>query len=298
MNRTWAIVQAGGDGTRLEAESVKRYGYPRPKQYCDFDGAGTLLDRTLERARTVVPEDRIVVVTTRRHRAEADDVLSRWPAVRRIEQPRNADTTAGMLLPTLHVLAHDAQATLLFLPSDHHVRDERAFTAALARSAAIPSASGGIVILGAEPEGPEDGYGWVVPGAVDGAGAHSVERFREKPPLAEVETLVESGALVNTFVLAARVETMVALVARHVPETWERLSTAWWSDDRLTRAYAHLPPSNFSRDVLEHAPALRVVRVAAGWSDVGTPDRLERDLLASPPARSVSVSPLRGEAHV
>jgi mannose-1-phosphate guanylyltransferase len=298
MNRTWAIVLAGGDGTRLEAESIKRYGYARPKQYCDFDGTGTLLEQTLERAKRVVPEDRIVVVTTRPHRAEADDVLSRWPAVLRIEQPRNADTTAGMLLPTLHVLGRDAQATLLFLPSDHHVRDQSAFAAALARSAAIASASGGIVILGAEPEGPEDGYGWVVPGAVDGAGAHSVERFREKPPLAEVATLVESGALVNTFVLAARVETMVELIARHVPETWDRLANAWWSDDRLVHAYEHLRPSSFSCDVLEHARSLRVVPVSAGWSDVGTPERLERDVLASQPARSGSLRPLRGEAHV
>jgi mannose-1-phosphate guanylyltransferase len=280
QEHTWAIVLAGGDGTRLEAECTKRYGYARPKQYCDFDGGGTLLHRTIARALSVVPEHRIVVVTTRRHRAEADETLSRWPSVRRVEQPRNADTTAGILLPVLHVLASDPCATILLLPSDHHVRDDGAFQCALARAAELAGSSrDGLVLLGAEPERAEDGYGWIVPGVGGPGGSREVERFREKPPMEEVSALLASGALLNTFVVAGAIEVVVELISRHVPGTWARLSSAWWSDERTARAYDELPPSNFSHDVLERATALRVVPVAAGWSDVGTPDRLRREVL-------------------
>ena len=277
---TWAIVLAGGEGTRLESECVKRYGYPRPKQFCDFDGTGTLLDRTLKRATAIVPEQRIVVVTTRRHRAEADEVLFRWPNVLRVEQPRNAETTAGILLPMLHVLATDRTSSVVVLPSDHHVRHERAFIRALTRATALARKTpDGIVLLGARPELPEEGYGWIVPGGRADGGTRTVARFREKPPLDEVERLLESGALLNTFVLAARVEVLVALIAHHVPDAWSRLSTAWQSEARLERAYQDLPRSNFSKDVLERATALRVLPVSAGWSDVGTPDRLQREVL-------------------
>jgi mannose-1-phosphate guanylyltransferase len=126
------------------------------------------------------------------------------------------------------------------------------------------------------------GYGWFVPGARAEAGSRAVVEFREKPPLAEVERLLESGALLNTFVLAARVEVLVGLIAHHVPDAWSRLSTAWQSEARLERAYQDLPRSNFSKDVLERATALRVLPVSAGWSDVGTPDRLQREILHVP----------------
>jgi hypothetical protein len=46
---------------------------------------------------------------------------------------------------------------------------------------------------------------------------------------------------------------------------------------RLARAYDTLAATDLSRDVLERRPQdLRVVRVApCGWSDLGTPSRLE-----------------------
>jgi hypothetical protein len=45
----------------------------------------------------------------------------------------------------------------------------------------------------------------------------------------------------------------------------------------LEEVYARMPSSNVSNDVLEHLPDhLRIVPLpdAAGWSDVGTPERL------------------------
>jgi mannose-1-phosphate guanylyltransferase len=275
----WTIVLAGGDGKRLESASIGRYGYARPKQYCDFDGRGTLLDRTLARAAAITEDDRIVVVTTRAHRREADEVLSRWPVVARVEQPRNADTTAGIILPLLHVLAQDPGATVVVFPSDHQVRDEAAFLREAARAAAVASTRECLVLLGAEPDGPEDDYGWIVPGRAAPAGDCPVESFREKPPSDEIDSLLDSGALLNTFVLAAPAYRLVDLVATYAPVVWTLLSGAWGSAEALERAYDELPRSNFSRDVLERAQNLRVLPVAAGWSDIGTPYRLRREVM-------------------
>ena len=278
-DNVWAIVLAGGDGTRLVTECVRRYGYPRPKQYCDFDGRGTLLDRTLGRAAQVANDGRIVVVTTRAHRREADEVLSRWPDVTRVEQPRNADTTAGIILPLLHVLSQDPGATIVLFPSDHQVRDEGAFVRAASRAARVASVRDCVVLLGAEPDGPEEDYGWIVPGSEAPAGDAVVQSFREKPPREEIGALLESGALLNTFVLAAPAYRLVELVASYTPLAWTLLSGAWGSAEAIERAYEKLPRSNFSRDVLERARSLRVLPVSAGWSDIGTPYRLHREVL-------------------
>ena len=84
---------------------------------------------------------------------------------------------------------------------------------------------------------------------------------------------------VDTFVLAAPAYRLVELVATHAPVSWTLLSGAWGSVKAMERAYALLPRSNFSRDVLELASNLRVVPVSAGWSDIGTPYRLRREVL-------------------
>ncbi|MFZ5476117.1 MAG: sugar phosphate nucleotidyltransferase [Myxococcota bacterium] len=275
----WVIVLAGGDGRRLESVAVGRYGYARPKQFCDF-GAGTLLARTLHRASHVAPPERVVVVTSRHHRPWAAECLAPWPAVRWVEQPSNRDTTPGLLLPLLHVLEADPDATVVVLPSDHFVDDDARFMEA-AREAAesVDEEPHAILLLGANPGDDADGYGWIVP--APGAGRWpAVAAFREKPEVEERQRLMERGALVNTFVMVARARAMAALAADYAPEWLAALRVATRDPARLDAVYSVLPPNNWSRVVLEHArERLRLVPLReVGWDDIGTPERLARAL--------------------
>lgn len=65
---------AGGSGTRLAEVNRRRFGHARPKQYCDYDGNGTLLDRALQRARAWSRPSETVVVIAEAHGAHADEV--------------------------------------------------------------------------------------------------------------------------------------------------------------------------------------------------------------------------------
>lgn len=283
---TWTIVLAGGQGSRLCEESRRRFGYARPKQYCDFDGNGSLLERTLARARRVSQAGRIVVVTTRAHRSEADEALRGHPDVVQVEQPGSRDTTPGILLPLLYVLAREPTAPVVLLPADHHFVDEELFGAAVDHALAlVAEVPWQIAVLGAEPAGPIDDLGWLVPD--DERAAPSVRAFREKPDRAEIDDLIRQGALVNTMVLVGRARTLSAVFARWAPGWWRAMTAAARDPERLEAAYDVLPPSNFSRDVLENIPQmLRMVRVpaAAGWSDIGTPTRLAQALTPPPAA--------------
>jgi mannose-1-phosphate guanylyltransferase len=276
--RLWSIVLAGGSGTRLADASRRLYGYPRPKQFCDFDGRGTLLQQTIARARRLVPEERVVVVTTRACRAEALESLALTPSVVHIEQPRGRDTGPGLLLPLLHVLRSDPDALVVVLPSDHHVSDADGFAAAVARAAEVVQREhpGAVVLLGAVPDRLEDGYGWIEP---DEANRRKVAAFREKPPETLAQELLSRGALVNTFVMVGAVRTFSRLYARWAPRWWSALLRP----GEVEHAYEVLPPSNFSTEVLERAvEQLRVMPLGeVGWTDVGTPERLQRTLQAA-----------------
>lgn len=273
----WTIILAGGDGSRLAGLSRVRYGYPRPKQFCDFDGCGPLLDRAIARAEPFSPRERIVLVTQRGHRDDVDEVVRRHPDVRRVELPRARDTAPAVIAGMLHVLALDPAANVLVLPSDHQVADEALFATSLRRAVtAAHQEPQRIALLGAVPEAPDDGHGWLVPGT---GPSSPVEAFREKPDTTEARILRARGGLVNTQVLAAPARTLAAVLTRFCPG-WLRTHT-WAGQDelKLSAAYDVLPSSSFARDVLAHiAPMLRLVPVPAeaGWVDIDTPDHLAR----------------------
>ena len=63
----WAIVLAGGDGTRLQALTREIDGDARPKQFSRVLGDQTLLGHTRNRLRPMFGDDRVRFVVTRQH---------------------------------------------------------------------------------------------------------------------------------------------------------------------------------------------------------------------------------------
>ena len=66
-NNEWAVILAGGDGTRLK--SLTRYiaGDERPKQFCSVMGGATLLEETQRRAALELAQERTLYVVNRAH---------------------------------------------------------------------------------------------------------------------------------------------------------------------------------------------------------------------------------------
>ncbi len=283
----WVVVLAGGDGRRLEAVARSRYGHPRPKQYCDFGCGHTLLGTTIERARILVPDDRIVVVTTRTHRAFADECLAAYPHVRRVEQPSNLDTTPGILLPLLHVIERNPEARVVLMPSDHSVERDHEFVAVVRDALdSLRRHWYDVLLLGAPARDAEDGYGWILSFESKHEHWRRVADFREKPPCTDLPALIAEGAVRNTFVIVASASELVALIAQHAPEWFDALGAAP-TPEIIEHAYATLPRSNFSSDVLEPSRyRLRVVPLGdVGWDDIGTPERLARASVSHPAAQ-------------
>lgn len=289
---SYAVVLAGGDGTRLRDVTQQLYGYARPKQFCRLGSDLSLLEETVVRAlRFAGSPERVLVVTSRPHRAEVEECLENWPTVVRVEQPRNLDTTPGVLLPLLHVLERDRRANVLMLPSDHHISDDAAFVDPLRDATArLAGAPDTVLLAGATLREVEPDLGWIVPGAQTAGSWRRVAGFVEKPPEPEAIRLHASGALANTFAFLSRAEALASLFRRFTPEWWSALSRAKDDPIALERLYRVQKPANFSRDVLARAiDHLGVVTLDdVHWCDIGTPERLSAVRRVFPPARAVA----------
>jgi mannose-1-phosphate guanylyltransferase len=272
----YAIVLAGGDGLRLSGVTERLYGYPRPKQYCRLGSEQSLVEETVRRAlRFTGSLSRVLVSTSRAHREEAEESLADWP-VERIEQPMNRDTTPGLLLPLLHVLERDPDATVLVLPSDHHISDDAAFIDPLAHAVPyLATLRDTVALAGVRLSEPEPDLGWIVPGATVGPWRR-VRSFVEKPPWAEATTLHAAGALANTFAFVAQAATLGGMVRSLAPQWWSALSERVHDPAALTALYQQMPSSSLSRDVFAHATrSLGVIPLeGVHWCDIGTPERL------------------------
>jgi mannose-1-phosphate guanylyltransferase len=305
--RRWGVVLAGGEGTRLRELTRRIAGDERPKQFCALLGGATLLAETRRRVALGVPGPRTLFSVSEAHARFYAGPLGDVEAGRLVVQPRNRGTAPAILYALLRVAAAAPLDPVAIFPSDHHVSDDAAFMAHVEAAFELVAARPDLVaLLAAAPDRPETEYGWIEPAeAVSepaGRPAYRVRRFWEKPAPALARTLLDAGALWNTFVVIGRVAGLLGAIGRALPGLVGafrplRRVLGTPAEPEVARAvYDGLPPADFSRGVLEpSAGALAVVPVhGVEWSDLGSADRVRAARRAmADPGESLAGTPAR-----
>jgi len=294
---TWAVVLAAGDGTRLSTLTTDSAGNAVPKQFCSLDGGRSLLHEAVLRAGRVVPADRVYVMVSDQHRRYWARMRWAMREANTIVQPANCGTAHGILLAVLSILARDPFARILFVPADHHVRDEVALAGA-ARTAVARAGHNarGLAMVGIEPEEPDPDLGYIIPGRMLANDTYEVTRFVEKPDPARARELLCAGALWNSFIFAADGPSLLGLFRHRMAESVDSMATALAREESvraLRELYATLPSVDFSRAVTQGSEqSLSVVAAPpCGWSDLGTPKRVGETLRKISKTRQPPVVP-------
>ncbi|HTK37290.1 MAG TPA: sugar phosphate nucleotidyltransferase [Pyrinomonadaceae bacterium] len=282
----WAVILAGGDGSRLLPLTRKIAGDERPKQFCRIIGKGTLLDETRQRIAGTFPATKTMFVLTEKHKRFYDDILTGVPGKNLVVQPQNAGTAPAILYSLLRLEQIDPAASVAFFPSDHYFSDNRAFMSEVEYAIDAARSLRAIVLLGIEPESPDEEYGWIEPNPAFSFGEtlsiSPVRRFWEKPTRAIAAQLMNRGCLWNSFVMVGTVFSFLKMIRLATPELYMRFvairSELGTPDEEnvVRNLYTGLSESNFSKDVLAtRATDLAVVRVRSSkWSDLGSPFRV------------------------
>ncbi|MBZ0236963.1 MAG: NTP transferase domain-containing protein [Deltaproteobacteria bacterium] len=285
--RTWAIVLAGGDGTRLAALTEAVHGRPVPKQFATVTGDRSMVQATLDRVARIVPPERTVIVIGRAHLAWARAQLGAYTATTLV-QPASRGTATAILYALTWIRLRERDANVLVFPSDHHVENVTRFVEAVRIADEAARALGKLTVVGVSPEAGDPDYGWIVAGAPVAPACCSLECFVEKPGAEVALRLHACGGLWNTFILAAPASLVAELARRHLPEharrfdALDRFAFAPGAPD-LDELYAAIEPADFSKHVLETARDLLVVSMeGTGWSDWGTPERVLASLQGTP----------------
>jgi mannose-1-phosphate guanylyltransferase len=281
----WAVILAGGDGTRLKSLTRKIAGDERPKQFCRVLGRATLLEETRRRAALEMAREQTVYVVNQMHEPYYAPILDVEPAANLVIQPRNAGTAPAILYSLLRICAFDADAIVALFPSDHYISDSRKFMAHV--RIALDSArrrADLVILLGVEPESPEVEYGWIEPtGSPQGnARVFGVRRFWEKPNAMLAQVLQLRGCLWNSFVLIASARALIEIIETAAPDLYRdfaRVSSLLGTDAEakaIDLLYGRLEEVNFSDQVLSRCPDRLAVLKVTGvrWNDLGEAKRV------------------------
>jgi mannose-1-phosphate guanylyltransferase len=283
----WAVILAGGDGTRLQSMTRTISGDDRPKQFVPVIGGSTLLDQTRSRVALSVSPGRTLFVVTEKHRRFYQSLTQSVSQSLLLEQPANKGTAPAILYALMRVAAKSPKAIVALFPSDHYFADDEEFMSHVDLAFdAVQVQPEMVTLLGITPSAPETEYGWIEPQrSILGSLPRSitrVSRFWEKPDANVARSLMDQGCLWNSFVMVARVDSLLRMTRSALPEmvsqflsimpTFETLAER----KALQAVYSEIPESNFSHEVLAARPEdLTVMRVGdVGWSDLGEPARV------------------------
>ena len=269
------VILCGGCGTRLWPLSRETY----PKQFLRLLGEETLLQQTVQRLQGIDGMSAPLLICNESSRFVAAEQLRDIgvEGASIILEPMRRNTAPAIAVAALHALATGSDPVLLVLPSDHVIKDQAAFGAAIAiaKGAAI---EGNLVTFGVSPLGPETGYGYIRAAAAKPGMAAKVLQFVEKPDRATAEQYIASGNYYwNSGMFVFRASRYLEELERYQPDILKAcrnaLARAQKDFDFIrldSEAYGASPDKAIDYAVMERTERACVVAMEAGWSDIGS----------------------------
>lgn len=287
LDHFWAVVPAGGSGTRLWPLSRA----DAPKFLHDLTSSGrTLVQSTWDRLVPLATPGRLLLVTGEVH---ADAVRAQLPQLERgnlLLEPSPRDSMAAIGLAAAVVARRDPDAVVGSFAADHLIPDARAFGGAVRQAVAVAQ-EGHVVTIGMEATSAATGFGYVRTGerlVVEGApDAVRATGFTEKPDPATAARYVASGDYRwNAGMFVARADVLLRHLQAQLPQLHAGLL-------ELAEAHEDLPAHKaaavvervwptLTKIAIDHAIAepvaaaggVAVVQGSFSWDDVGDWDAL------------------------
>ena len=276
MEHTYAVIMAGGGGTRLWPVSRKE----RPKQLLPLIGQETLFQSTVKRLENLFSPEHILVVTMEEQAREMRLQVPEIPEANYIIEPAPRGTASVVGLAAAVIQKRDEHAAMAVLPSDHFIRNRDLFHYLL-KAAFDVAQNGFLVTLGVTPTQPSTAYGYIQQGEpLNGQykyPTYKVRRFIEKPDEKTAQQLLRSGDHSwNSGMFVWRADAILAEIDRQMPElgtALKSISSAWETESQgavLNEIWRDLKTETVDYGIMEKAERVAVLPAGGlGWSDVG-----------------------------
>ena len=274
MNTVIPIILSGGAGTRLWPLSWGDH----PKQFLPLVSERTMIQETLLRLKGLELGSP-VISCGEGHRfmvaQQIGEVSDKKPTI--ILEPMAKNTAPAIAAACCAAIKQDKDAVVVVLPSDHVIADVPAFQNAV-KVAAVNAEKGYLVTFGIVPTFPSTGYGYVKASCDEVDGAYTLEKFVEKPCLEKAQEYLASGKYAwNSGMFVFKASSFLEELKTHNPEM-AALSIEAFEKASVETDFIRLDKDSFGKikgdsidyAVMEKTSKGKVVKLNAGWDDVGS----------------------------
>ena len=272
----YALIMAGGAGTRLWPLSRERLPKPALRLYSDQ----SMFQIAVERLAPLFSPEQILVIAGEEHAGVLAEQVRNIPPENFIIEPQGRGTAPAIGLAAIHLAARDPNASMAVLTADHHIGHTQVFRSAIAAALDIAQ-NDYLVTLGITPSWPSVEYGYIeqaepLGGLVGGLKAYRAERFVEKPNEAVAKQMLALGNYCwNSGMFIWKVSAILAEFRRQMPGLYDGLMRI--GDEIKTGNYQQIlnavwpliPKQTIDYGIMEHASRVVVVPVEMEWMDVG-----------------------------
>lgn len=281
----WGVVLAGGIGSRFWPASTPR----RPKQLLHLASDRPLITETVERVEPLIPRARLRILTGAALAEPIGTALEGFGSEHFFLEPRAAGTAPVLTWAAARIHAIDPDGIMVSLHADHVIDPPALFREQILEAAHLAVEHRRLFTLGAVPDRPETGYGYIRVGETLGnsdEGGFEVDSFVEKPDLATAAAyLAEGGYLWNTGIFIWRVADLLEQVERHTPEIAPLLPQLSQGDtDGFFKNVANL---SIDEGLLERSDRVGVLPARFRWDDIGAWDAIYRTQPLDPNGNAV-----------
>lgn len=268
----WITILAGGVGSRFWPASTPE----APKPLLNLASDRPLLQDTLERAQALAPPERISILAGAHLVAPFSRAIPSLTATSFWVEPAARGTAPVLTWAAWKALQQDPDAVLVSLHSDHVIDPAAAFVERVNTAIDVALNDGMLVTIGAVPDRPEIGYGYLQPGPPlpTNPAARRVAAFHEKPDAKTAERYMQEGFLWNTGIFIWRASVLLEEVRAHAPEIAPALRHLEAGDEDAF--FAEVASISIDVAVLERSSRVACLASTFRWDDVGTWDALSR----------------------
>ena len=268
------IILSGGAGTRLWPLSWGDH----PKQFLPLVSERTMIQETLLRLKGLELGSP-VISCGEGHRfmvaQQIGEISDVKPTI--LLEPMAKNTAPAIAAACCAAMKQDKDSVVVVLPSDHVIADVAAFQNAV-KAAAANAEKGYLVTFGIVPTFPATGYGYVKAAGSESDGAYTLEKFVEKPCLEKAQEYLASGEYAwNSGMFVFKASTFLEELKTYNPEMAELAIQAFENaavDTDFIRlnaeAFGKIKGDSIDYAVMEKTTKGRVVKLNAGWDDVGS----------------------------
>jgi mannose-1-phosphate guanylyltransferase len=280
-NHFYAVIMAGGGGTRLWPVSRKR----SPKQMLRIIGNQSLFQLAVARLSGLFPPERIFVVTLAEQAASLETECPELPLENFLIEPAPRGTASVVGLAASFIKYKDKEAVMAVLTADHIIENTILFQQLLTTAYEIAEKDY-LVTLGIEPTYPSTGYGYIESGKLIAEkfelSANEVIRFIEKPDEQKAEQfLTKGGYFWNSGMFIWKVDRILEEFELQMPVLKRTLNLLYSVmggpiyKELLDKEWLKITPQTIDYGIMENASRVAVLPVKGlGWSDVGSWDSL------------------------